>query len=907
MKCFRIIFYIIYLFLFLYSNTILAGKDQESSASKNQENSTSKNNQTLYEYYKNLLSDERIKEDFLQLIIFFNESNVSLNKTICKLILRCDTRYCTKFIFNIKLFFTHEKFKNITIQQFAEWFDGDPQQVIKFSTFTEQRIKKIAMHPLLSLSFYLSNLYKGFGFPNIDEIYMILIRTNRSDIQEQVKIIQQLIALNITDTTTNNQLPNDSFSPSIDELKKSSHLLLTYMHTRHIIVTDRFLLWIGRIPHYLFKRTCKKMIIFLQNLAHPCDGHAIIDMITIHHIKSLALCDNYDIKYIASLEKINNIMIIQQGQGFPNRKEIQHTLEIKGIETMWPRLCTQFKGRGFPTLPTIFFMLKKTNQYDKKIKDFILLIKNNNKHIQWNKAEISALYSMIYFLLYKNVDDILLLSNIFYNVSEQCSYSLIIYKIMKFFSYLDHNSINIRKLSGMLYSPDALQIFIQWSNNALQSFAKYEQSHGIMDFFQEENSGLLKRLTEVIAVINTYSFATKTNDNPELNKQFSKLKIYWGVCFLAIGLNKQRINILNLQWHKIIMHDVSPVLKSLLENNIIIDDRLYAILFHQRNKIARLCKKLTYIFSHQNFSQYFFEFFINLLGDNDNYLKFMECSNEDFEIFLTHGTPNENNKNFSFLKKLLKNSNINCVDISVSSTHQTDTRQRIQLDATILSIKKLLMYKYKNDEQSISFCTALQLLHDPCWKDEKGNFDLHRLCAVSNIFSGECTHPFDSNAISIMLNWDFMQQIDGSINYEMLYIISLLCFGHGLPDKKKAQQLQIWLMMNSADEQFSLSMFMLQMPIMEMGLNIVNKLFYYDGAVCSLMRQHSIRFGALDYFSLKRVSLYLLFNYIRLNALGKKLSLIKGLVENTHRMIPKKRTLKSIVLSMEHEIKPCAH
>ena len=74
------------------------------------------------------------------------------------------------------------------------------------------------------------------------------------------------------------------------------------------------------------------------------------------------------------------------------------------------------------------------------------------------------------------------------------------------------------------------------------------------------------------------------------------------------------------------------------------------------------------------------------------------------------------------------------------------------------------------------FDTAIQLLHDPCWKDEKGNFDLHRLCAVSNIFSGECTHPFDSNAISIMLNWDFMQQIDGSINYEhvIYYIFFML-------------------------------------------------------------------------------------------------------------------------------------
>ena len=318
MKCFKIIFYIIYLFLFLYSNTILAGKDQESSASKNQENSTSKNNKTLYEYYKNLLSDKHIKEEFLQLVIFFNESNVFINKTICKLIVRCDTNYCTKFMFNIKLFFIHKKFKNIAIQQFVEWFDDDPQQLINFSTLTDPLIKKIATHPLLSC--YISSLYKGFGFPNIDEIYILLTKMYLNNIQEQKNITRKFIALNIMSSTRSHQLPHRSFSPIIEELTKSGHLLLAFMHNRHVIVTDRFLLWMGRIPHYLFKRTCKRLTMFLNKLANPIKCDIIIDMITINHINSFALCDDDDIEYIASLDKINGIMMIQQGQGFPNRR-----------------------------------------------------------------------------------------------------------------------------------------------------------------------------------------------------------------------------------------------------------------------------------------------------------------------------------------------------------------------------------------------------------------------------------------------------------------------------------------------------------------------------------------------------------------------------------------------------------
>ena len=168
-----------------------------------------------------------------------------------------------------------------------------------------------------------------------------------------------------------------------------------------------------------------------------------------------------------------------------------------------------------------------------------------------------------------------------------------------------------------------------------------------------------------------------------------------------------------------------------------------------------------------------------------------------------------------------------------------DTIQHIQFDAMILSTHQLLMHEHKNNEKSISCGTVNKLLHETCWKDERGTFDLHRLCAISNMFSGGCTHPFDPNTISTILNWDFMQQVDGSINYSMLYIISFLCSGHGIPDKEKARQLQIWLMMNSADEQLSLSIFMLKMPIIGMGLDIVNKLFNYDEKVRSLMRQHS--------------------------------------------------------------------
>ena len=87
---------------------------------KIKKNSAIVNNKTLYKYYQNIFSDEHIKENFLQLIYFFNNNHVSINETLCKLIIQCDVLYCTKFMSNITLFFTYEKFKNITIQQFSE-------------------------------------------------------------------------------------------------------------------------------------------------------------------------------------------------------------------------------------------------------------------------------------------------------------------------------------------------------------------------------------------------------------------------------------------------------------------------------------------------------------------------------------------------------------------------------------------------------------------------------------------------------------------------------------------------------------------------------------------------------------------------------------------------------------------
>ena len=123
---------------------------------------------------------------------------------------------------------------------------------------------------------------------------------------------------------------------------------------------------------------------------------------------------------------------------------------------------------------------------------------------------------MFYFLLSDNVKDILLLSHIFYNVSQNCS--AVIYKIMTFISLLDDNLINIRKFFGLLYSADAIQIFIELPNNTLQLLAKYEQSHDIINFFQKENSVLLKRLTDILDIICKNYCLTSTYNNPELNK-----------------------------------------------------------------------------------------------------------------------------------------------------------------------------------------------------------------------------------------------------------------------------------------------------------------------------------------------------------------------------------------------------
>ena len=562
---------------------------------------------------------------------------------------------------------------------------------------------------------------------------------------------------------------------SLDPLTK----LLKYMHNNHLIITNRFLLWMCRIPYHLFKNTCQKMIVFFKKLANPFESDAIIDMITRNHLGSFVFCNDDDIEYIASLDKINDIMIVQQGRGFPNCEAIKCILETEKIETIWPKLCTQFKGHGFPTLPTMLLFLKRNDQYDQKIELYIRLIKNNNQHIQWNCIESNALHSLLYFLLSNNVKDILLLSHIFFNVSQNCS--TVIYKIMKFLIYLDQNLINIRKILGVLYSPDAIKIFIELPNHTLQLFAKYEQSHDIMNFFQEKNLVLLQRLTKILNIIRMYSSTKTTCNNPQLNKQFIKFKIYWVIGFIAIDLDNNKFN--TRWWHADMKRDFFPVFEALLKNKIIIDDRLYAILFNKRRNRSKLCDKLVYLFSHHAFSQRFFEFFINLLDRNDDYFKFMRCFKEDFENFLTNKTPYNYSINFYFLKELFKNDNIN--NANVICTHQTDAIQHIQFDAMILSTHQLLMYEYKNDEKSISYDTVNKLLHNLCWKDEKENFDLHRLCAVSNMFSGGCTHPFDPNTISTMLNWDFMQQIDGSINYSMLYIISFLCSGHGIPDKKK--------------------------------------------------------------------------------------------------------------------------
>ena len=86
-----------------------------------------------------------------------------------------------------------------------------------------------------------------------------------------------------------------------------------------------------------------------------------------------------------------------------------------------------------------------------------------------------------------------------------------------------------------------------------------------------------------------------------------------------------------------------------------------------------------------------------------------------------------------------------------------------------------------------------------------------------------------------------------------------------------------------------------------MGLDIINKLINYDEKIRSLTRKHSLKFGASDYFSLKKVSLYLLCDYIQLDILKNKIPVIKILVQKKYRIIYKNIALEHLVSLMEHE------
>ena len=166
---------------------------------------------------------------------------------------------------------------------------------------SSQQIKQIAEHNRLSV---FATLYKGFGFPNIDEIKTIF-RPHQDVVSEQKKIVRDIMFQRMNNTKTMQNLSHKLLISSLDPLTK----LLKYIHNNHLIVTNRFLLWMCRIPYHLFKHTCQKMIVFLKKLANSFEGDAIMDMVTINHINSFILYDDKDIEYIASLDKINDIMM----------------------------------------------------------------------------------------------------------------------------------------------------------------------------------------------------------------------------------------------------------------------------------------------------------------------------------------------------------------------------------------------------------------------------------------------------------------------------------------------------------------------------------------------------------------------------------------------------------------------
>ena len=92
--------------MFFYSDIIVAGKSNANIKNKK-----------LYAYYQKSFHEECAKEAFSRFIDFFNEKNIFLNKTICKLILRCDSNYCVTFMLNIKFFFHQQnlRYKNTTV------------------------------------------------------------------------------------------------------------------------------------------------------------------------------------------------------------------------------------------------------------------------------------------------------------------------------------------------------------------------------------------------------------------------------------------------------------------------------------------------------------------------------------------------------------------------------------------------------------------------------------------------------------------------------------------------------------------------------------------------------------------------------------------------------------------------
>ena len=537
-------------------------------------------------------------------------NNIPVNDEFCILIGHA-SKYQIKFVENTVIFLLNCK-ERICVQDFIGWFQNI-HYIQLFSQEYKNNIHFIAQHKHLK---EIALAYKNLGFPDAQEVHLLWDKNPLYD--NFHSFFQQMLRLQYIHEK-NHRCTKMQKNQAYQKINMPHLLSLLYyiFEKKSIKFTPRFLLFLLKMNEQ-YPYSIKNIVIFYENTHNTFDLDDLDIFFQIfitptgdvHDtlIREFSTCGNDQIVFTASCSKVNSILSMSAGQGFPKKHFVKKLMDYNLDNHIWS-LCTQvFKTKGIPKKSVLDLWINTLQKHNALEVSTLRSVENTKKHLtqlHWNLEKEYYFYHLFSILKEKQIDidpylfALLPIEN--ENIIPFCQ------KMEYFYSCQNASRITLQTYIHLFSNKYLCIHFLEIPDEEIKKIASNDYLNIIFNIYHGSGFPQMSAINTLMKSTQHYHKKTilkfsKIHEINEYIHQLNTFLIIWSFFKKRRNNKSNSKNYLasNFEKNYDIEKSTLPLFETMFSHNIVVDDNWNLILcLVQRNKYIVFCKKLILFFTNQ--------------------------------------------------------------------------------------------------------------------------------------------------------------------------------------------------------------------------------------------------------------------------------------------------------------------